>query len=289
MKKKTLVICIILSGLLGAFLYISISERPYVNNISSDIKFGFLPADNAEYYKEFKTLGIDYVLIANYSEDDVVKRLSEAKKNGLTVYISAGTLHPDDFVRMEKFGRNKIVEGFFLDEPHVHKANYTNTDIEKWITWSKEKFHDKKIFIATPRTGTYEELLNIPNLKEVGFQPDSYPIMGLLTMYGTERRLVERMQKDGFETQPIVQSHALSFYEEGARRKNIDLFARLGGHGLIDWPTPEQVVAQIRSVAKDGVKLIWFYPGEDAFIKWTPERAEYIKNIFAELKKGNKK
>jgi hypothetical protein len=57
------------------------------------------------------------------------------------------------------------------------------------------------------------------------------------------------------------------------------------GHGLIDWPTPKQVATQIKNVAKGGVKLIWFYPGQDIFIKWTPERAEYIKDIFDELKK----
>ncbi|MEW6616906.1 MAG: hypothetical protein AB1333_00620 [Patescibacteria group bacterium] len=285
MKKKTLILLIVFSCVAGIFLFLYLFERPYKNTISPDLKFGFLPADDTEYYKEFKSLGIDYVLIGSYSEEDAMRRLSEAEKNGLMVYISAGTLHPDDFMRMEKFGGNKVVEGFFLDEPHVHKANYKNTDIEKWITWSKEKFPDKKIFIATPRTGTYEELLNIPNLKEIGFQPDTYPIMGPLKIYGTQRRLVERMQNDGFEIQPIVQTHARLLYEEGMKGKYVDIISSIGGHGLIDWPTPQQVAMQIKNVAVSGVKLIWFYPGQDIFIKWTPERAEYIKNIFEELKK----
>lgn len=285
MKKKTLVLLIVFCCVAGIFLFFYFFERPYVNDISPNLKFGFLPADDAQYYKEFKALGIDYVLIDSYSEDDTVRRLSEAEKNGLLVYISAGTLHPDDFMRMERFGGNEIIEGFFLDEPHLHKGNYTDADIEKWIVWSKEKFPDKKIFIATPRTGTYEELLNIPNLKEIGFQPDTYPIMGPLTIYGTQRRLVERMQNDGFEIQPIVQTHARLLYEEGMKGKYVDIISSIGGHGLIDWPTPKQVAMQIKNVAKGGVKLIWFYPGEDIFIKWTPERAEYIKNIFEELKK----
>lgn len=285
MKKKTFVLLIVFCCVAGIFLFLYFFERPHTNNISPDLKFGFLPADDAQYYKEFKSLGIDYVLIGSYSEEDAIRRLSEAEKNGLMVYISAGTLHPDDFMRMEKFGGNKVVEGFFLDEPHVHKENYTNADIEKWIAWSKEKFPDKKIFIATPRTGTYEELLNISNLNEIGFQPDTYPIMGPLTRYGTQRRLVERMQNDGFEIQPIVQTHARLFYEEGMKGKYVDIVSSIGGHGLIDWPTPKQVVKQIKNVAQEGVKLIWFYPGEDIFIQWTPERAEYIKNIFEELKK----
>jgi|GEM_PF-3179412 len=285
MKRKTLILLIIFCCVVGTFLFFYFFERPYPNAISPNLKFGFLPADDAEYYKEFKSLGIDYVLIGSYSEEDAIRRLSEAEKNGLLVYISAGTLHPDDFMRMEKFGGNKVVEGFFLDEPHVHKANYTNADIEKWIKWSKEKFPDKKIFIATPRTGTYEELLDIPSLKEIGFQPDTYPIMGPLTIYGTQRRLAERMQHDGFEIQPIVQTHARLFYEEGMKGKYVNIISSIGGHGLIDWPTPRQVAVQIKNVAREGVKLIWFYPGEDIFIKWTPERAEYIKNIFEELKK----
>ena len=271
--------------LIVLFLYIFIFERPYIHRISPDVKFGFLPADNADYYREFKALGIDYVLISNYSEDDVVKRLSEAEQNGLAVYISAGTLHPDDFKRMEEFGGSRVVEGFFLDEPHLHKIYYTNSDIKKWIQWSKEKFPGKKIFIATPKNETYKELLDIVDPKEVGFQPDSYPIMGLFTGYGTQRRLIEKMKSDGFEVQPIIQGHALSLYEEKTRRRYIDFFARIGGYGLIDWPTPTQVAIQIKNVAKDGVKIIWFYPGEDEYVKWTRERKEYIKNIFDELKK----
>lgn len=267
------------------FLVFSFIERPELNELSNDISFGFLPANDFTNYHDIKAMGVDYILIDIFDEDEAQKRIDEAKKENIRIYLSAGVLSSNDFKRMELFGGDEQVEGFFLDEPHVHKENYTNVDIKKWIMWSKEKFPDKTIFIATPRIGTYEELLDIPNLKEIGFQPDLYPVMGPLTMYGAQRKLVERMQKDGFETQPIVQTHARLSSEEGMKGKYVNVISGVVGHGLIDWPAPEQVVIQIKNVAKRGVKLIWFYPGEDAFIKWTPERREYIKKVFEELKK----
>ena len=220
------------------------------------------------------------------NEQDAKARIDEAGKQGLKVYISAGTLHPDDFKRMELFGGRDEVEGFFLDEPHVHTANYTNADIARWLGWSKEKFPNKKLFVATPRMGTYQELITIPNLHLVGFQPDTYPINGIIKLYGSQRKLVEKMESDGFEVQPIIQSHALNFYESGSWRSYIDVFAHLENDGLTTWPTPWEVVKQIQNVTTNKTKLIWFYPGEDTYISWTPERKEYFKEIFSELKKS---
>ncbi len=263
----------------------SFIERPKSNKFDQNISFGFLLANDPASYHDMKELGVDYILIANFSEDEAEKRISEAEKQNIKVYLSAGVLAPDDFKRMKLLGGYKQVEGFFLDEPHLHKSYYNNSDIENWLNWSKEKFPNKKIFIATPRIETYEELLNIPNLHLAGFQPDYYPINGPINMYGSQRKLVQKMESDGFEVQPIIQTHALNFYESELWRTIIDKIALLDGHGLISRPTSQQVANQIENVASENTKIIWMYPGEDDYVKWTQERKDYIKEIFEEVKK----
>lgn len=282
MKKLFLIIILVVF----VFLIFSFTQRPESNKIDPDVSFGFLLANDQENYHNMKELGIDYILMANFSVDEAEKRIDEAKKQGIKVYLSAGVLAPDDFKRMESLGTRKQVEGFFLDEPHLHKNDYSNTDIENWLNWSKEKFPDKKIFIATPRIETYEELLSIPNLHLAGFQPDYYPINGPINMYGSQRKLIQRMTDDGFEVQPIIQTHALNFYESELWRIFIDAVASLGGHGLVSCPTPEQVVAQIENVSSETTKIIWMYPGEDGYVKWTQERKDYIKKVFDEINKN---
>ncbi|MFH0857624.1 MAG: hypothetical protein V1848_02655 [Candidatus Magasanikbacteria bacterium] len=275
-------IVFIIAIILGFFIF-SFIERAQIHAVGEDISFGFLPADNLVNYKEMKEVGISYVMISSFSEQEAEARINEAGKQGMKVYLSAGTLHPDDYKRVELFGGREEVEGFFLDEPHVHKANYTNTDLEHWLDWSKEKFPNKKLFIATPRMGTYQELIDISNLHLAGFQPDTYPIYGIVKLYRAQRKLVEKMEGDGFEVQPIIQSH---FYEGGPWQSYIDVFARLNSGGLTTWPTTQDVVKQIQNVTTEKTKLIWFYPGENTYISWTPERKKYFKEIFSELKKS---
>ncbi len=278
--KKLVYILSVAALFVLIFLVFSVIERPQSHELPPTLKFGFWSADNPAYYAEMKRLGISYVLISNFSEEDAVRRIDEAGKEGLKVYVSAGTLHPDDFKRMEILGNRSEVEGFALDEPHLHKSNYDNSDIERWIGWSKEKFPGKKVLIATPRIETYEELLNIPNLHLAGFQPDYYPIYGAISMYGSQRRLAEKIERDGFEIQPIIQTHGLAFYESGTWRNYIDAFASLRSNGLTSWPTPREAADQIRNVASPNTNIIWMYPGEDTYVRWTPERKEYIKEIF---------
>lgn len=285
MKKLFFIFIILLVVIVFAFLIFFFIERPEINELPKDVSFGFLLANDTTNYHDMKELGVDYILIANFSEDEAIKRMNEAEKQNIKVYLSAGILAESDFKRMESLGVHKQVEGFFLDEPHLHKDSYNNTDIENWLNWSKEKFPDKKIFIATPQIETYEELLSIPNLHLAGFQPDYYPINGLINMYSSQRKVVQKMESDGFEVQPIVQTHALNFYETGSWRTFVDKIALLGGYGLISWPTAQQVVNQIKNVASENTKIIWMYPGEDDYVKWTQERKDYIKKIFVELKK----
>ncbi len=282
-KKLFIAFVVLIIVILLGFLIFSFIERAQVHTVSTDVSFGFLPADNLANYKEMKEVGISYVMISSFSEQEAEARIDEAGKQGMKVYLSAGTLHPDDYKRVELFGGREEVEGFFLDEPHVHKANYTNADLEYWLNWSKEKFPNKKLFIATPRMGTYQELIDIPNLHLAGFQPDTYPIYGIVKLYKAQRKLVEKMERDGFEVQPIIQSH---FYEGGPWQSYIDVFARLNSSGLTTWPTTRDVVKQIQNVATEKTKLIWFYPGENTYISWTPERKKYFEEIFSELKRN---
>lgn len=276
MKKILLVIVIIIA----AFLVFSYTQRSSSGTIDSDISFGFLPANNPATYQDLKELGVRYIMIDTFSEIQAAQRLAEAQRQGLKVYLSAGILSADDFERMKLFGSNPIVEGFFLDEPHVHTVQYDNGAIEKWIEWSTKTFPNKKIFIATPRESTYTQLQSIPSVHKIGFQPDSYPIWGLIHRYKTQRDLVQKMLTDGYEVQPIIQTHALNKYETGIWRKIIDIFARVNAKGMTECPTPQQVVNQIRNVAFPEVKIIWMYPGEDAYVSWTPERKTYIQNVF---------
>ena len=103
-------------------------------------------------------------------------------------------------------------------------------------------------------------------------------------MYGSQRKLVQKMESDGFEVQPIIQTHALNFYESELWRTIIDKIALLDGHGLISLLTSQQVANQIENVASENTKIIWMYPGEDDYVKWTQERKDYIKEIFEEVK-----